>query len=101
MVVAFTRKVRAASVEAMVRIAQTEPTFFGVTLARLPDAMEIGYPGACSHLFVRSMETCATHHPGSPVLFCEPDTAPMGPDWFHRIEAEYIRHGEPHMGEFV
>lgn len=57
-----------------------------------------GYPGAASHLFLRTLEYCETTYPGSSVLWLEADTVPMRPGWAQEIEAEYADCGKPFLG---
>lgn len=64
----------------------------------LPDEMERGYPQSASHLFIRTMQFCTENHPGSPILWVEPDSVPMRPGWFTEIEKEYEACGKPFMG---
>lgn len=67
-------------------------------VAMCPDEDEAGYPKSASHLFLRSLEYCEKAHPGEPVLWLEPDTLPMRPNWRSEIAAEYAACGKPFMG---
>lgn len=64
----------------------------------LDDENETGYPVSASHLFLRSLEYCERVHPGEPVLWLEPDTLPMRPNWREDIASEYAACGSPFMG---
>lgn len=63
-----------------------------------PDEDESGYPKSASHLFLRSLEHCEKHFSGRPVLWLEPDTLPMRPNWRSEIAKEYVTRGKPFMG---
>lgn len=65
------------------------------------DENEDGYPKSASHLFLRTMEACEHKYPGQSVLWVEPDTLPMRPDWHQEIEHEYARCGKPFLGVIV
>lgn len=66
-----------------------------------PDELETGYPRSASHLFLRGLELCETAFPGSPVLYCEPDTTAIHPDWIEDIAREYRRAGRAFMGQRI
>lgn len=76
----------------------TERSFFRSRIVRTPDEHEHGYPGSASHLFLRSLEYCEQHFPGSPVLWIEPDAIPLKPGWFGAIAKEYVTCKSPFMG---
>lgn len=65
------------------------------------DEFEIGYPASASHLFLRSLETCERRFPGRPILWVEPDSAPLRPSWFSEIAAEYETCGHAFYGERI
>lgn len=70
-------------------------------IVRCPDQDEGGYPRSASHLFLRTLENCEQLFPGRAILWCEPDTVPLGPGWFDRIADEYVRCGHPFMGQRI
>gem|GEM_PF-4227381 len=74
---------------------------FATWFEELPDERESGYPGAASHLFLRTLEIAEKQFPGAAVLWCEPDTVPLRPTWFAEIEAEYQTCGKPFLGSKV
>lgn len=65
----------------------------------LDDEREDGYPLSASHLFLRALEHCETAHPGEPIMWLEPDTLPLRPNWRDEIAAEYATCGKPFMGQ--
>lgn len=65
----------------------------------LEDEDEAGYPKSASHLFLRSLEYCEKAHPGEPIMWLEPDTLPMRPNWREEIAAEYAACGRPFLGQ--
>lgn len=71
----------------------------GFALHVLDDEDESGYPKSASHLFLRSLEYCERTQPGEPVLWLEPDTLPMRPNWREEIAKEYASCGKPFMGQ--
>lgn len=75
--------------------------YFRALFVRLVDERENAYPLSASHLFLRTLEAAEKLFPGSPVLWCEPDTVAMKPSWFAEIEAEYATCGKPNMGLLV
>lgn len=64
-----------------------------------PDENEDGYPKSASHLFLRAMEYCEKTHPTEPILWLEPDTLPLKPNWRQVIADEYAARGKPFMGQ--
>lgn len=66
-----------------------------------PDDHEVGYPGAASHLFLRTLEMAEVMFPGHAILWGEADTVPMKPSWFAEIAAEYQTCGKPFLGVTV
>lgn len=81
-------------------IADAAEDFLSVKwcIRKIADEMESGYPGSSSHLFLRSLEEVASVHPGMAVMFCEPDTVPLAPDWMDRISADYAVRSAPFVG---
>lgn len=101
LVVAVTRSISRVDQDDLAAILRAWPKLGQPTIVRLPDEDERGYPGSASHLFARTLQLCAKHHPKRPILFCEADTAPMSPDWYDRIAADYARLGQPFMGRLI
>lgn len=77
------------------------PRFFTVSIVRLEDEDERGYPGSSSHLFVRSLEACRREVPEHAVQFIEPDCIPVQPHWAHTIQRAYQSAKQPFIGLHV
>lgn len=65
------------------------------------DEWEHGYPGAASHLFLRTLEAAAMLWPRHAVLWCEADTVPLRRSWFFEWAEAYQLCGKPFMGALV
>ncbi len=101
LVIVVTHRVSQQTVGLMEELCRKARTFFNVTITKPADEDERGYPGSSSHLFVRTLEACAKHHPGRPVLFLEPDTVPTRRSWFHELSDDYSSRAKPVMGVLV
>lgn len=74
---------------------------FRTKISVCPDQDESGYPRSASHLFLRTLEHCEKEFPGRPILWCEPDTVPLKPDWFTDLCSQYQACGRAFMGERI
>lgn len=70
-------------------------------MAVAKDEWEHGYPGAASHLFLRTLEAAAMLWPRHAVLWCEADTVPLRRSWFFEWAEAYQLCGKPFMGALV
>lgn len=100
-VIMVTHRVPGDTIAQMESICRNSRTFFKTTIIRMADEDERGYPGSASFGFVRTLEACAKHHPGRPVLFLEPDTVPTRRSWFHELAVDFAARAKPVMGVLV
>jgi len=58
---------------------------------------ERGWPASPTHLFINLLEW-VEKETADDLLFCEPDTTPLSPDWIDLLQSEFEEGGKPFMG---
>ena len=101
LLVMLSMRVPAAVRWEIVRLASARPSFFDTTVATCVDELEIGYPGAASHLFCRTIEKRDELWPDHSLMFCEADTVPLRPTWAAEIAEDYASRSAPFVGVHI
>lgn len=97
--ISITRRVTEEQREALYVAAANDQCQPQMAVAK--DEWEHGYPGAASHLFLRTLEAAAMLWPRHAVMWCEADTVPLRPSWFFEWAEAYQLCGKPFMGALV
>jgi len=84
------------------QVADTSRLAFAtVTTIKPVKSIENGWPGACNHLFRTAATYVARANKWDYWQWIEPDCIPLSQDAFNKIEAAYVQHGKPFMGNTV
>ena len=77
---------------------------FGEARCYVPETeYEHGWPGAANWMFQKALEHVERHFPDD-IFFLEPDGMPITPDWYDRIQGEWLdaqAKGKTFMGAYV